>query len=177
MDSKSFIARVKKIHDKKKRKIPNAINIKLIFQELRRHNFYNKGRVTDSQFYAIIREVNQIIADQLCKGLIVKLPYGLGTLETFKFDSVVKYKDGKLIVKRPVDWGETLKLWQSDSECYKNKTLIRRDWKTMIKIRWNRLSCRCKNIQYFSFKPTRSLVHKINVLYRQGLLDTFNTQN
>lgn len=173
MDNKEWLARIKKLYNKKVYHKPKVTNIKLIFQEFRRNKFYGKTIVTEQQFYAIIREVNQLLVEQLCQGLIIKIPYGLGSIESFKFNTTVKFKDGKLKVTRPVDWKETLKLWQSDENCYRNKTLIRREWKTLIKIEWNRLGCRCKNIKYFSFKPARSLVHKLNVLYRQGLIDTF----
>lgn len=174
METKEWLAKIKKIHNTKTHTTPKSINIKLIFQELRRHNFYNKGKVTEQQFYAIIKEVNELLAAQLCQGLTIKLPYGLGCIESYKYNNPIKFKEGKLIVKRPIDWKATLNLWHSDSDSYNQKILIRREWQTMIKIKWNRLGCKCKNIKYFSFKPARSLVHKINVLYRQGLIDTFS---
>lgn len=176
MDNKILLAEIQKLHSTKKHYIKNSFGIKLIFQELRRRKFYNKLTVTDSQFYAIIKEVNTLLAEQLCKGLIVKLPYGLGQLETFKINTTVKFENNKLVTNKPVDWKKTLDLWLSDEECYRNKTLIRREIKALIKLHWNRIGCKCKNIKYFSFKPSRELCRKLGALFQNGLLDTFNKE-
>ena len=165
MENNLTIENIKKVKQKRHYKITNSILLRTIFQHIRRNKFYGKTPVTDSQFYAIIRQVNDKIAEQLCKGYIIKFPKNMGHIEAFKYETTVKLQDGKVKTDRPVNWGETLKLWIEDKESYNNKILIRQNFKNMIKLYWNKNKCKCRNLMYFNFVFNRELKKKINYLF------------
>jgi len=57
----------------------------------------------------------------------VVFPYGLGSLQIESHENTIKIVDGTIHTSYMIDWNETIKLWFSDDECRKKKTLVRND--------------------------------------------------
>ena len=78
-------------------KIRNSIGIYDIYKMLRKNKWLNIGRpLTEHEFYTIIRQVNNNIADNIKKGNTIELPSFMGTFEILKYKSSIKFENGKL---------------------------------------------------------------------------------
>ena len=139
MEYSEFLKTVKKVSSKRKAKITNSISIKLAYKWYRQHR--PKGHkyvLSDCQFYAIIRQINNKLADALVRGEEVKFPARMGLLEIRKYyiEPYLNDKD-ELVYKAPVDWGATLKFWYESPEAYENKIVIKVEKHDNYKIEYN----------------------------------------
>ena len=112
----------------KANRVQNSWGVYNCYKSIRKHGWFNIGRpVTEKEFYAIIRGVNDLLAEEIARGETVKFPERMGKLELRKYECGAFVKDGKLKVTYPVDWSETLKLWYRDEEAKRQKTLLRNE--------------------------------------------------
>ena len=139
-------------------RIRNSIGIYDIYKMLRKNKWLNIGRpLTEHEFYTIIRQVNNDIADNIKKGNTIELPSFMGTFETIKYKSNIKFEDGKLKTNLPIDWNKTIELWYEDKEAYKNRTLVKMEEKELFKIFYNKGSAEYINKSFYQFKLNREL--------------------
>ena len=69
---------------------------------IRKNHWYNIGRpVTEKEFYAIIRGVNNLLANEIALGHNVIFPERMGRLELRKHPCKATIKNGKLKVNFP----------------------------------------------------------------------------
>ena len=87
------------------------------------YKFYRKNKpqgheyvLTESQYFAIIRKINQKLADRLLSYEPVEFPQSMGILEIRKKQNIDRIVDGKLVTAKPIDWDTTIKLWHEDAE-------------------------------------------------------------
>ena len=92
------------------------------------YSYYKSNGGTENKklHSKVIREFHRAIGNLLVtEEYNFKIPKRLGVLCVKKERNFVSVKDGKLITNLPVNWKDTLKLWEEDSEAKSAKTLIR----------------------------------------------------
>ena len=95
----------------------------------------------------------------------------MGGLELRKVERDIEFKDGKLVIKLPVNWDATLKLWYQDEDAYNNKTLVRFEDREVFIIYYNKWSATYNNKSYYQFFPNSVLKGKLAQNIRQGKID------
>lgn len=115
-----------------------------------------------SVFYKIIRKANLAMADLFFREKRLVLPMNFGTLEIISFKDVLEFRDGKLKTNRLVDWNETIKLWYSDPEAEKNKTLVRFDNTKHIRFHYRKGNAIYKNKTFYEFVVNRPAKRRYN---------------
>lgn len=170
-----FIANIKKVKESRHHKVINSYGVYDYFKYYRK-NKPNESKyvLTESQYFAIFRHVNMLLAEELLAGKDVSLPKRLGKLELRKKNIVVKIDDGKLITNMGVDWDSTLRLWHEDPEAFQNKTLIKIEDKERVFIKYNKATALFQNKSFYSFKANRQLLNNIRQLFKNGHIDAFS---
>jgi hypothetical protein len=97
------------------------------------------------------------MAEQLISGKDVKFPQRMGQLEVRKYNTYVKYQEGKIKTNRGIDWNATLKLWFEDEDAKKEKLLVKAEDSEVFTILYNRMIANYNNKTLYQFKPNRSL--------------------
>lgn len=139
-------------------KVRNSWGVYDAYKELRKRKWEDTGfRVTEKQFYAIVRGMNEELALQVLQGKRVSLPAGMGCLELSKTKNVAYLKEGKLKVTHPVDWKRTLQYWQESEDARKEKTLVRRTTPYTYKIKYSKGRAKYSNKVFYALSPMRSL--------------------
>ena len=169
-----FIKDLKKVSQPRKISVTNSYGVKDAFRAIRKSKWANIGQpVTEHQFYAIIRKINDKLAKNLTNSQEVKFPYKMGHLIIRKYPRKVWLKDGQLKTNLPVDWQATLKLWYEDEEARENKTLIRGSMHEIFKIHYDKGPSDYINSWYYEFRANRNLKVTIAKKASQGVLDAF----
>ena len=142
--------------------------------------YYRKNRpkehkyvLTESQYFSIIRRVNELLGEALINGEDVTLPYRLGRLEIRKYEARITTDGKKVRTNLPIDWDRTLKLWYEDKESYKNRTLIKVEEKEIYKVYYNRNVAEFKNKSFYQFDINRKLKRRLKQNIKEGKLDAF----
>ena len=157
----------------RKIKVTGSWGVYSAYKAIRKHNWYNIGRpVTEKEFYAIIRGVNKLLAEEILLGKEVKLPACMGALELRKTEVGVRMKDGKLKITYPINWNETLKLWYEDAEARKDKLLLRHENKYVYHIRHNKFKANFENKCFYLFQPNKFLKMRLKDNIKNGKTDT-----
>jgi asparagine N-glycosylation enzyme membrane subunit Stt3 len=95
----------------------------------------------------------------------------MGIIELRKFDSYLKFDNGKIKTNRPIDWNKTLELWYEDEESYKNKTLIKMEEKEMFKIYYNKSTANYNNRAFYEFIFNKDLKVRLKHKIKEGVID------
>ena len=130
-------------------------------------------KVGEKPFKQIIRGVNNYLVSQLLLGKDISLPLYMGKIGLRKYSRKFKEVDGKVKVNSPINWKETLELWYSDSEAYKNKTFVKYESRDFFTIVYNKNAAKFKNKVFYSFTPTRAIKKKICEKVKENSLDAF----
>lgn len=139
----------------------------------RKNKWYNIGRpVKEKEFYAIIRGVNDRLADGLAKGDTVEFPHRMGKLELRKSKRGVYLNDGKLNITYPVDWNGTLRLWYNDEEAKKNKTVLRLEEPYVYSVRYNKHDAIYENKSFYAFTLCTFIKRALKKNIKNGITDT-----
>lgn len=164
-----FKAQLKTQNAPKTKKIRNSWGVYDYYKYYRTHRpNEHKYVLYECVYFAIIRKVNKILADEICKGFDVELPHRLGILRPVKRETRTWEHNGKLRTNKLVDWDKTLELWYNDEQAYKNKYLIYRDVKDVPKCIYDKRTAIFKNKYYYEYSPCRDLKLK--------LIKSFNTK-
>ena len=177
MEEQEFLNKVRKVKESRNHKVKNSYGI------YDGYKFYRKNKpkdpkyvLTESQYFAITRKVNEFLAEALSKGEDVILPFRLGRIEVRKYESRITWDGKKVKSNLPIDWDRTLKLWYEDEEAYKNKTLIKIEEKEIYKIFYNRNLADYTNKSFYQFnfnrelKKSSSKLDIYNFIYRTEVL-------
>ena len=143
------------------------------------YKYYRKNKpsdlkyaLTESQYFAITRRVNNLLADNLIKGEEISFPHRMGRLEIRKAAGKVRLStNGELITNLPIDWDRTLKLWYDDEESYNNKTLVRAEEKEIFKIYYNRGQANYSNKSFYEFSANRELKKRLKEKIKEGKIE------
>lgn len=168
-----FKKRIQKADRPKTYKIRNSLGVYDAYKYYRKNKPKDSKYVlTESEYFAIIRQTNLQLIESLLMGIDIKLPKSMGTLEIRKYDTNVRIgKDGNLITNLPIDWNKTLELWYSDKESHKNKTLIRQEVTEVYKLYYNRERANYNNNSYYEFLFNKDLKTRLKQQIKRGVID------
>lgn len=169
-----FIDGLKGVKGNRVHKIKNSLGVYDAFKYYRKtRNKESKYRLTESQYFSIIRMINQQLAELLSKGNDALLPCRMGRLEIRKKRASLFFDGGELKTNLPVDWSSTFKLWYDDREAYNNKTLIRIEEKEIYRVFYNKRRAQYKNKVFYTFEANRELKKNLKYNIKEGIVDAF----
>ena len=172
-DFNDFRRRVLKINGNRVHKVTNSAGVRDAYRWCKKNKVFGDTKVDTKNFYAIVRTVNKLLVEELQHGKDVRFPQKMGQLEVRKFETYVKFIDGKLHTNRGINWKATLELWKDDEEARADKTLVRSEDKKAVTIFYNRHVAEYNNKSIMQFQPNRELIVTINNLAKEGLLDAY----
>ena len=169
-----FRRKVLKVDHSRNHKVKNSIGVYDIYKHIRKNKWYDIGQpITEHQFYTIIRQVNNVLADNLLKGNDIVFPNKMGRLEVKKFEPIIRFDDNKLTVRLPIDWDRTLKLWSEDEEAYKERTLVKMEEKEIFKVCYNKTRADFQNKGFYQLQINRDLKIALKKKIKLGNFDAF----
>lgn len=168
-----FKKSIKKVNHPKKYKVNNSLGIYDGYKYYRKNKPKSKEYVlTESQYFAITRKINLLLAEEIIQGHDVKLPHRMGSIELRKNSRSIKIgKDGKVRTNLPIDWNKTIELWYEDKEAHKNKTLVKVEEKEIFKIYYNRELANYNNNSYYEFLFNKDLKIRLSQKIKEGSID------
>lgn len=144
------------------------------------YKYYRKNKpkdkafiLTESQYFSIIRTVNKLLGEELSEGNNITLPDRMGRLELRKYQTKIYFDGNKVKTNFPINWCETLKLWDQDEEARKNKTLIKREEKEIYRIYYNKTVANYNNKAFYQFKVNREVKINLKNNIKEGDVDAF----
>jgi len=178
MEEKKIVEGYRKIMPSRKGrkgKVRDSFGVYDAYKAMRKNHWYNIGRpVTEQEYYAIIRGVNDLLAEELKEGRTVKFPSKMGKLELRKMEVGAFISDGKLKITYPPDWAETWKLWYEDEEARKKKIILRQKNQYVYHIKY----CTCgssanyNNKSFYQFTLNTFIKKALSKNIKQGKIDT-----
>lgn len=169
-----FRKNVLKVSSPRIHRVRNSLGIYDAYKWVRKNKWLNIGRpVTEHEFYVIVRQVNNLIAENILNGEDIVLPHRLGTIELRKYNTKISIRDGKLITNLPIDWDRTLKLWSEDEEAYKDRTLVKMEEKEIFKVFYNKKSANYNNKSFMQFEVNRDLKRRLKQRIKSKAVDAF----
>ncbi len=173
MSFKEFTDKVCKRYTKKDFKVKGSWGIYDSYKLVRKHGWYDIGKpLYESEYFGIVRKVNDLLADEIANGNTVVFPHAMGKLELNKFPVGVKIVNGKLKNTYPISWYKTLKLWYEDEEAYKNKILIRKEDDYAYAVRYKKFNAFYTNMCFYEFAVNRFIKNAIRKNVKEGKVDT-----
>lgn len=174
MNFEEFRDKTKNVTESRTHKVKDSIGIRQIFLFVQKNKWFNRGKaVREQQFQQIVRNVNNLLTQELIDGKVIKFPQGMGALELRKLQNTARIVDGKLKVSYPIDWDATLKLWYEDQEALQNKTIVRVTDKEVFKILYNKTAANYPNKGFFEFKVNRDIKVRLKRRIKQGRIEAF----
>lgn len=169
-----FLNSIKRVNEPRIHKVKNSYGVYDGFKYYRKNRpKEHKYVLTESQYFSIIRRINELLGEALINGEDVTLPYRLGRLEIRKYEARITTDGKKVRTNLPIDWDRTLKLWYEDKESYKNKTLIKVEEKEIYKVYYNRNIAEFTNKAFYQFDVNRELKRRLKQNIKEGKLDAF----
>lgn len=174
MNQEEFRTQVLKLNEPRVHRVSGSLGVYDAYKWIRKNKWLNIGKpISEHDFYSVIRLINNNLADQLVKGVDIKLPHRLGRLEVRKNAASITIKDGKVKTNLPIDWDATLKLWFEDEQSYQNKTLVKQDQKEIFRVIYNRSKADYTNKSFYQFDLNRDIKKRLKQQIKEGKLDAF----
>jgi len=136
--------------------IKNSWGSKYIYRSVPRNHIFRK--YNEATLSNIIRGINDLLSDDLAKGIPIQLPY-LGTFYILSLKCFYYKKEGKVYTNRKIDWAATHKLWYEDEAAEKEKFLLRVKNDISYHLTWDRGIF--TNCTFYKFRAHRSLKAKL----------------
>lgn len=169
-----FRKKVLKVDKPRTHRVRNSNGVYSAYKWIRKNKWLNIGRpVTEHEFYTIVRQVNNLLAENILSGEDIVLPHRLGTIELRKYDTRISICNGKLVTNLPIDWNRTLKLWSEDEKAYKERTLVKMEEKEIFKVYYNRSNANYENKSFYEFEVNRDLKRRLKQRIKSGAIDAF----
>lgn len=173
-----FKVEIQGAREPREHKVTGSVGVYDAYKYIRKNKWFNIGKpLTEKEFYSIVRKIGNYLAENLCKGVDVKFPSQMGTLELRKTSPYIGYKEGKLVANLPVDWDATLKLWYEDTEAYQKKQLVKFNEKEVFRVLYNRLNADFNNKSFYEFQVNRNIKRTLKKRIKQGRIDAFLSRN
>lgn len=170
MTYEEFRSEVQHLNATRVHKVNNSLGVYDCYKWLRKRKWTDiGGRLTEHEFYSIIRRVNDYLADSFLQGNDIKLPCKMGRLELRKYDAKISLDGEKVKTNLPIDWDRTLKLWYEDEEAYKKKILIKVEERELFRVYYNKHLADYNNQVFYEFKVNRELKIKLKQRIKEGL--------
>lgn len=165
-----FRKKILKLDKSRTHKITNSLGVYDAYKYYRTKT--GKDRLTESQFYKVIRTIHKYIKERILNNGLVSLPCRMGVIELRKYNTKVELdKNGNIKTNKPIDWDTTIQLWSEDEQSFKDKVLIKHECKEVFKLYYNKKTALFKNksISYIQFNKTfkQELKNKIQT----GVID------
>lgn len=171
---RTFANEVRRLDKTRVHRVRNSYGIYDGFKYYRRFKpSDSKFILSESQYFAITRRVNELMAESLSQGNDIPLPEKLGRLEVRKYATRMIVNGNKVKTNLPVDWDRTLKLWYEDEDAYTNKTLIKMEEDEIFKVYYNRVTANFTNKSFYQFNVNRDLKRKLKQSIKGGSVDAF----
>ena len=143
------------------------------YKYIRKNGWMDIGRpVTEKEFYAIVRGINKLLAEEIANGQTVKFPLHMGVLELRKFQRGVSLVDGKLKNTYPIDWHNTLLLWEQDEEAKKNRIRLRHENEWVYHVKYDSWMAMYENKKFYRFALNTFIKWELSKNIKQGKVDT-----
>lgn len=177
MEEQQFKSSIKKVSGTRNHKVKGSLGVYDAFKWYRRNKPAGKEYiVTESQYFAIIRKINESLRDELVLTGDLTFPCRMGRLEIRKYPTIITTDGKKIKTNLPIDWDTTLKLWFEDEECLKNKTLVRANVKEMFRVYYNKSKANYNNKSFYQFSANRELKNLLKHSIRYNYdFDAFTT--
>ena len=173
MGFEEFRDKIQKKSQKGHAKIRNSYGSYDAYKAIRKKKWLNIGRpLTEHEFYSIIREVNNLLAEEVASGNTITFPSKMGRLELRKRMVGAKVSNGKLKITYPVDWKETLLLWYNDKEARQKKTLIRNEDNEIYHVKYCKHDATYENKCFYEFALNRFIKRALKDNIKKGKIDT-----
>lgn len=170
----NFRKSILKVEGPRRHKINNSLGTYDAYKYIRKNKWFDIGRpLKEYEFYAIVRSVNNYLAEELLKGKDIILPHRLGKLELRKYDTDISIKNGVIKTNLPIDWDRTLKLWSEDEESYKERTLVKMEEKEIFKVFYNKRTANFSNKSFYTFEVNRDLKRRLKQKIKNKVIDAF----
>lgn len=169
-----FRRKILKINESRIHKVNKSLGVYDAYKWIRKNKWLDIGRpLTEHEFYTIIRQVNNLLADNVLEGNDIHLPHRMGDIELRKYENIVEFRNGVLVDSLPIDWDRTLKLWYEDEEAYKNKTLIKMEEKETFRVFYNKGIANYENKSFMQFETNRNLKLRLKQKIKNKTIDAF----
>ena len=173
-EASDFRRKVLKLNEPRTHKVRNSNGVYSAYKYIRKNKWLDLPRpVTEHEFYTIIRQVNNLLAETILSGGDIVLPHRLGTIELRKYDTRISICNGKLVTNLPIDWDRTLKLWSEDEEAYKERTLVKMEEKELFKVFYNKKTANYNNKSFMQFEVNRDLKRRLKQKIKAKAVDAF----
>lgn len=173
-----FKREVKGVNKKRVHKVNNSFGTREAFKYYRAHRPKKHEYVlTSQQFLHIVRQVNNILRDNLSNGEDVVFPERMGQLELRKRVPSSTIENGKFKTNLPIDWDATLKLWYEDKESYEQKRLVRHEAREVYRVFYNKYNATYDNKSFYQFNTNRELKLRIKKGVQEERLSAFLINN
>lgn len=154
-------------------KITNSIGVYDIYKMVRKSHWYDIGRpLKEHEFYAIIRSVNRLLAENIANGETVVFPWQMGKLELRKYPRGVSLVDGKLRNTYPIDWKSTNQLWAEDEEECQKRTLLRYESPMVYSVKYCKKDATYENKTFYQFRLHQKVRKELMKNIINGKTDT-----
>lgn len=165
---------IKRVNQKRNHKIKNSYGVYDAYKYYRKNKPKDKKYIlTESQYFSIIRHINNLLVDKLLLESEIKFPCRLGSLYIIK-NSTKIYKEGNVLKNTyPIDWNTTLNLWKDDVEAYNQRILVKHLSKEVFKIKYDKRKANYINKSFFDFKPNRTLKIKLKELIKNNNINAY----
>lgn len=112
-------------------------------------------------YFALLKKVNLMLQDELCKTGSIRLPYGMGEIVLIDKKTRTYMYGGKPRTTKHIDWASTLELWYNDKEAEKNKTLVYRDEAISHMVVYVKRMAGYKNKTFYQYAVSRRLRDRV----------------
>lgn len=171
MEEVEFKKRIKKVSDNRNHKIKNSWGVYDAFKWYRKNKPKDKKFVlTESQYFSIIRTLNNKLKELFISKGDLTIPCGLGRLELKKRITKIVIENGKIKTNLPINWDATLKLWCEDKESLNQKKLIRINTPEVFRTYYNKYRATYKYKEFYQFSINREL----KKLIKQEIINNSN---
>ena len=169
----NFKRKVLKVDGPRTHKIRNSVGVYDCFKYYRKTRPKGKEYVlSESEYFSIVRHINDILAKQLARGMEIKLPSNMGVLEVRKYNKSIKIdENGKVKTNLPIDWDKTLELWYNDEEARNKKILLRIEVDEIFSLIYNRNSAKYTNKSFYDWSFNRDLKKRLKQNIKDGAID------
>lgn len=175
MEEKEFEASIKRVTENRKHKVTGSLGVYDAYKWYRKHKPKDKKYIlTESQYFTIIRRINEALREELLLDGDLLLPCKMGRLEIRKYPAIITNDGKKIKTNLPIDWHATLKLWYEDEECMKNKQLVRVNIPEIFRVHYNRNKANYNNKSFYQFSTNRELKKLLrNTIRNNASFDAF----
>lgn len=163
---------IKRVSESRNHKITNSYGVYDAYKYNRKNGWkYTNKKVSEGDYYKVIRRVGDYIAQVVSNGDTIKFPDKMGKIGVFKRVTTPTIVDGKLIVKKPIDWSKTIEYWFEDEDARNKRELIYSTNKEVFKLIYHSTYADYNNKHYYEFKFNRDIKQKLKLNIQNNCID------